>query len=161
MNEKVEPDQAIGITTFEPARIYVCFDGSDHSRRALNTAISMAQKYNASITVAHAVPLPTNGYGLGDAFYGWDEFEKSAGERFSRILKPYIETAAKMGVEIRKHFIGGTISVVESLLDGSVQDHAELIIMGSRGVGGFRGLLIGSVSQGIASHSTIPVMIVK
>lgn len=161
MNEKKIPAEAIEILPFQPSRIFVCFDGSEHSKRALNIAISMGYKYSSGVIVSHAVPLPIDGYGLGEAYYAWDQYEKSAKKRLETLIEPYSETAKRMGVNLRINYLGGTVSLVESLLKSSIEEKADLIIMGSRGVGGFRGLLIGSVSQGVASHSSIPVMIVK
>lgn len=161
MNEKKSPAEAVEIIPFQPSRLLICFDGSEHSKRALNTAISMGYKYGSEVIVTHAVPLPVDGYGLGDAYYAWDQYEMSARGRLEKMVEPFAEAARRMGVNLRINFLGGTVSIVETLIESSVKEKADLIVMGSRGVGGFRGLLIGSVSQGVASHSSIPVMIVK
>lgn len=161
MNEEEESKEVLQLVPFEPRRIFVCFDGSDNSKRALNAAISMASRYSAMVIATHAVPLPLNGYGLGEPYYDWELFEKSARNRIQKLLNPYLKAAEKLGVNIRANFLGGTISIIESLLESSERESADIIVMGSRGLGGFRGLLIGSVSQGIASHSKVPVMIIK
>lgn len=161
MTEKKDPSEVIEIVPFQPEKVFVCFDGSEHSKRALNSAISLSYKYGSEVIVTHAVPLPVDGYGLGDPYYAWEQYEKSARERFEKMVEPYGEAARRMGVRLRINFLGGTVSIVESLLESAVQEKADIIVMGSRGVGGFRGLMIGSVSQGVTSHSKIPVMIVK
>ena len=162
MGEKEEEkEQPPVIVQFIPARILVCFDGSDNSLRALNLAISMASMYRSHVLITHAVPLPTNGFGLGEPYYDWDTFEKSARKRIEKISQPFIETASRMGVTVSLNFLGGTVSVAESLLSSSDAERADLIIMGSRGIGGFRGLLIGSVSQAVTAHSRVPVLVVK
>lgn len=161
MSTEEQKEHAATFAMFEPTRLFVCFDGSEHSIRALTTAISMAFKFNAQVSVAHAVPLPLNGYGLGEPYYDWDSFEKSAKQRIEKQLHPFAEAARKMGVILTSVFLGGTVSIAESLITSSEKERADMIVMGSRGIGGFRGLMMGSVSQAVAAHSKIPVMIVK
>lgn len=121
----------------------------------------MAFKFNAQVSVAHALPLPLNGYGLGEPYYDWDSFEESAKLRIERQLHSSAEIGRKMGVHINSVFLGGTVSIAESLITSSEKEKADMIVMGSRGIGGFRGLMMGSVSQAVAAHSKIPVLIVK
>lgn len=161
MTEESEDREVLFVPEFSPGRIYVCFDGSPHSKRALSIAISIASTYRSGIVVGHSVPLPLNGFGLGEPYYGWDEFEKSAKNRIEKMIQPYADGARKLGITLTLDFLGGTVSVVEALLADAEKEKAGLIIMGSRGLGGFRGLMIGSVSQAMAAHANVPVLILK
>jgi nucleotide-binding universal stress UspA family protein len=50
---------------------------------------------------------------------------------------------------------------VSLIIDTAQVEHMDLIVMGSRGIGGFKEMLFGSVSHGVTSHANVPVMIVK
>ncbi len=146
---------------FQPSKIMVCFDGSNHSRRALSTGISLASKYQSHLIVVYALPLPLNGFGLGEPYYEWDQFEKATKTRIEGQLEPYNKRAISAGISMDTKYLGGTVSVPESLLAAAVETACDLLVMGSRGLGGFRGLLLGSVSQAMVTNSKVPVLIVK
>ena len=74
---------------FHPSKIMVCFDGSNHSRKALSTGISLASKYQSHLIVVYALPLPLNGFGLGEPYYEWDQFEKATKTRIEGQLEPF------------------------------------------------------------------------
>lgn len=148
------------IHIFHPRVILACFDGSEHSARALNAALSMASRYEAMLLIAHAIPFPQGIRGRGEITIEWDKFEKSEQKRIEEALKPWRKIAEDMGVTVEVSFLHGIISTAESLLQEAEKKSSDIII-GSRGLGGFRGLTQGSVSQAIAAHSKVPVMIVK
>ena len=146
---------------FLPSRIMVCFDGSNHSLRALNAGISIASRYQSLLIVTYAIPLPLNGFGLGEPYYEWDQFEKAAKGKLEKLLKPYSKKAESANVTLDVRYLGGTVSVPESLLEAARDTSSDLIIMGSRGLGGFKGMMLGSVSQAMVTNSKVPVLIVK
>lgn len=149
------------IEKFEPKRVFVCFDGSENSIRALGTAISMASRYESQILVAHAIPFFLNVYDLGEFSYEWETFQKSERKRIGDILKPYVEEAGKMNLDVRVTYLTGKESTPDSLLQESEKRESDIIIIGSRGLGGFEGLKQGSISQAVAAFSKVPVLIVK
>lgn len=146
---------------FLPSRIMVCFDGSSHSLMALTAGISLASRYQALLIVAYAIPLPLNGFGLSEPYYEWDQYEKALKTRIQKLIRPYTKKATAANVTLDVRYLGGTVSVPESLLAAAGETASDLIVMGSRGLGGFRGMLLGSVSQAIVSNSKVPVLIVK
>lgn len=146
---------------FLPSRIMVCFDGSSHALRALSTGISLASRYQSRLIVAYAIPLPLNGFGLGEPYYEWDQYEKATKSKLQKLIRPYSKKAEAAGIEMEVSYLGGTVSVPESLLNSAAETASELIVMGSRGLGGFRGLMLGSVSQAMVTNSRVPVLIVK
>ncbi len=159
METKEEGSEYVG--DFLPARIMVCFDGSEHARKALSIGISMASKYGSLLLVTYALPLPINGFGLGEPYYEWDQYEKDARKKMDRVIRSFSKKADAANVTLEIRYLGGTVSVPESLLNAASETASDLIIMGSRGLGGFRGLMLGSVSQAIVTTSKVPVLIVK
>ncbi len=151
----------VKIKDFSPKRIVVAFDGSVPSIRALRTAMSISKKYGSKISVAHAVAFPIGGYGTGEAYFDWDEYYSLAKKNILKILNPLLEEAKEDGIEIDSVFTSGTTSVAESLLEEASKIKADLVVMGSRGLGGFKSLLLGSVSNAVVAHADVPVLIVK
>jgi nucleotide-binding universal stress UspA family protein len=146
---------------FSPKTIVVAFDASLHSIRALKTAISISEKYGSEITVIHCVEFPIVGYGEGEMYYNWDEYYSVEKKSITKTLEPYTKEAKEKGIKIKNVFTAGTASVAESLLIESKKIKPDLIVMGSRGLGGFKSLLLGSVSSAVVTHSTFPVLIIK
>jgi len=146
---------------FSPESIVVAFDGSVPSERALRTAVSISKKYKSEITVVHSVAFPVGGYGTGEAYFDWDEYYSLAKKNIMKVLEPLMKEAKESGVEVKSLFTSGTTSVAESLLEECDKIKPDLIVMGSRGLGGFKSLLLGSVSNAVVAHAKIPVLIVK
>jgi nucleotide-binding universal stress UspA family protein len=139
--------------TTEPAqyRLVVGVDGSPSSRYALQWAVRQAELAGGAITAITAWNYPV--------FYGvemagvFDDIQRAAEEALA-------DTVAQIGdtrVPIRQTVTQG--NAVEVLLDAS--DGADLLVVGSRGHGGFVGSLLGSVSQHCVQHSPCPVVIVR
>ncbi|MEM0128230.1 MAG: universal stress protein [Thermoplasmatales archaeon] len=146
---------------FLPKKIVVAFDASTHSIRALKAAISISAKYHSRITVVHCVQYPVMNYGDGSIYYNWDQYYETEKESITKACSPIIEDAKKKRVKIKVVFTESTTSVAESILLEAAKVKPDLIVMGSRGLGGFKSLLLGSVSNAIVSHSTVPVLIIK
>jgi nucleotide-binding universal stress UspA family protein len=136
------------------SRIVVGVDGSAGSQRALRWALDEARRRNASVDVVHAWHAP---YILPSPMapvvtYEYDPIQKTAEEVLSRSLRD----ADTEGLEVRDVLVCD--SAAAALLDAAKD--ADLLVVGSRGRGGFAGLLLGSVSQSVAHHATCPVVVV-
>ncbi len=135
--------------------VVVGLDGSEGARTALGFALNEARLRGAEVRVVAAWHLPAaayaGGYGPGDAqLYG--ELEQEARDNAAGAL----DRVDASGVEVTTVVREGNPSHV--LLEEA--GDAELLVVGSRGLGGFRGLLLGSVSQQCAHHAPCPLVIV-
>ena len=135
-------------------RIVVGVDGSDQSKAALRWAVEEARLRGASVRAVYAwsapyVPVP----GAVLTEHNLEEL-RLQGER---MLEAMNEEVDSKGVEVERTSVeGGPARVlVEAAKD------ADLLVVGSRGRGGFAGLLLGSVSQQCAHHASCPVVIVR
>ena len=139
-------------------RIVVGVDGSENSRLALDWAVAEAQLRHASLEVVNAwQPAFIVGFGTmpgGAAVQEGQAYEEEA----HRVLDEMTAGVhpADPSLPIEKLAVRG--SGAWALLD--VAKGADLIVVGSRGRGGFAGLLLGSVSQQVAQHAECPVVIV-
>ena len=137
--------------------IVVGVDGSDGSRVALRFALAEARLRGAAVRAVAAWHIPALVYEGGFATPDTrllDEVAAETGEKLARAVEEAAEDASSVVVEavVRE----GQPATV--LLDEA--DDADLLVVGSRGLGGFRGLLLGSVGQQCAHHAPCPVVIV-
>ena len=137
------------------SRIVVGVDGSPESRRAVRWAAEEARLRGAHLSVIHAFSLPH--LGIAGQSLATDVvvlIQREARDLVENEVEELGETAA--GLEISCAAAEGT--PVQVLLDAA--EEADLLVVGSRGRGGFGALLLGSVSQQCAHHATCPVVIV-
>lgn len=131
--------------------VVVGVDGSAASLEALGLAFAEAALRGAELVAVVAWPADadTGGAPLVDA----DALREVARERLARLVEPWRERYP--GVPVRTEvFIGPPREV----LLGAAKD-ARLLVVGSRGLGGFRGLLLGSVSHALLQHAACPVAV--
>jgi nucleotide-binding universal stress UspA family protein len=136
--------------------IVVGIDGSDRSKMALRWALEEARLRGASMRVVYAwneYPMVIPG---GPVLpYDPEELKRSAQELVERLVEETLGTP--QDVEITAVALLGPAAGV--LVDAAVG--AEMLVVGSRGHGGFAGLLLGSVSQQCVHHAPCPVVIVR
>ncbi len=139
----------------KPERIVVGVDGSENSVAALRWAVAEAELRGARLVVATAYHVPYVG-AEATAFGHLDPrlFETSARETLEATLTR-VDTSA-LGHPVERVTPYGDAS--GAVLD--VAKDADLIVLGSRGRGGFVGLLLGSVTERVAQHATCPVVVV-
>ena len=133
-------------------RIVVGVDGSEASHRALEWAVDEARRRNATVEAIHAWHQPfVSGYAyMGEIPLG-DYVTEAQG-----VLDAAIASVDASGVTVESKVIaGGPSGVLVEEAKG-----AALLVVGSRGRGGFSGLLMGSVSQQTAHHAPCPIVII-
>jgi nucleotide-binding universal stress UspA family protein len=139
-------------------RIVVGIDGSDHSKKALRWALDEAQLRGASLEVVFAWMLPV--YATGYGFAPGDLIDpKILGDGAAEQLDQAVTEVAGAMTDLkisRKTVEGMAAQVLVEEAEG-----ADLLVVGSRGHGGFAGLLLGSVSQQCAQHASCPVVIIR
>jgi len=142
------------------AGIIVGVDGSDHSRHALAWAMREAVKHHLPLTVMSIHPpsaRPATSIYWGVHNYPEDSFDpelaRAAVQQFvDKVTAETGETAPEITVSV------GTGDVAEELVKAS-QD-ADMLVVGSRGGGGFARLLMGSVSSQVVHHASCPVVVI-
>ena len=138
------------------SRIVVGVDGSSGARAALRFAVEEARLRGATLRLVTAWHVPSITYSGGFvAPFDEREFEHSAEAACDEALAAVREEIA--GLEVQRVAREGLAARV--LLE-EAQD-ADLLVVGTRGHGGFAGLLLGSVSEQCAHHAPCPVIIVN
>ncbi len=138
--------------------ILVPYDDSDTANRAFEFATELAKLYKASITVvtcivihAHVDPV------LNVAFLETIKLQKEDVKKDLSKLEPKLK---ELGIPFQTEVLEA-ISITDVLVSYAESHNIDLIVMGSRGLGGFKKLLLGSVASGVTEHSKCPVLIVK
>lgn len=137
--------------------IIVGIDGSGHSQAALKWAVREAGAHHAPLTVLTVHEVAASGWG-GSVVYQEDdalreENRKAAQEAADQAVQ---EAGGAGPSEVTVRAVSGTPA--EALIDASRD--ADLLVVGSRGAGGFARLLLGSVSTEVSHHAACPIVIV-
>ena len=140
--------------------VVVGFDDSEPARRAVQAAADLAMEEGAELRIAHVVHVPS--------IDSWAYEETAhAGTEHTHSVREHAEDAlsAAIGLVKAKH---PQLQVSPEVLYGSpgraladLGSTAGLVVVGSRGRGGFTGLLLGSVSHTVIHNAECPVMIVR
>lgn len=142
-------------------RIFVPVDDSESSRLSEQEACKLAKEVAAKVRLVHVVDLAQFGWG-GTEFLDAADLQKSIRESGEQIVAQAKERAQALGVEPETHIIeswGDKIASV--LLDDSREWGADLVVMGTHGVGGLLHLLMGSVAEGVLKQADVPVLLVR
>lgn len=138
--------------------IVVGYDGSEHASIAVDWAAAEAASRGTLLTIVAATTVPIEGMRFGgsllspEAIDAWlERLQQAAQTRAEEIrsTQPGLDVAVKVAL--------GTPASV--LIDASA--HADMIVVGSRGMGGFRGLLVGSVGVQVAGNSSCPAVVIR
>jgi nucleotide-binding universal stress UspA family protein len=148
------------------SQILVAVDGSDHATRALELAAELAERFGASLTVLH-VMTETGSSAVPEEFSEFERLEhirvteydlyKSAASAIVKAAADRVATAGHPRPTIR---IAEGHSA-EEIIDVAEDIDADMIVMGRRGLGGVRTLLLGSTSHKVSHTAPCTVVTVK
>lgn len=147
-------------------RILVAVDGSQGARKASEIAVDLAEKFNAQLYVLHAfrgfpeymTMFPSAPSPSGEAIEAYETYARKVA---LEVVGGTISMAEKRGVKAKAKTTETIGSAVEAITDYAAAEKIDLIVMGTRGMGGFKKMLLGSVSSGVVTHATCPVLVVR
>jgi nucleotide-binding universal stress UspA family protein len=135
-------------------RMVVGVDGSDHAKRALRWAVDEARMSGAELVVAHVAGRPrSSATVLAPPGPTTEELAELGLELVVDEALAEVDTGE---LEVERVSRPGHVAEVLCELAGG----ADLLVVGARGLGGFRGLLLGSVTQQVVAHAPCPVVVV-
>jgi len=133
----------------------VAVDGSEQSMLALDHARAIAECFRSKLILVHAFPHTSD---LRDSI----EYNNLVALRIKK-GEEIIETARKLlgqtSIEVDEELLEGPAA--EAILSAATTRNADLIVMGSRGMGSLKGIVFGSVSTKISHYAPCPVMVVR
>jgi nucleotide-binding universal stress UspA family protein len=136
-------------------RILVGVDGSAAARAALEFAVGEARMRGATLVPLMAVEIPD--YAWIDPYAVSTHPEEDTLQRARQKLDRILAAAGAEGIEVDP--VVTTHPAPRALVDRSAD--SDLLVVGSRGHGGFRGLVLGSVSMQCVLHAHCPVTVVR
>ena len=140
------------------SKILAAVDGSEYAKKGFQIALDMSlDKQDSPVLVILAVVQPLEVIGMRKDVRTSLEglIEKDA----KALLAEYANVAEMRGVKAETILASG--HPAKMILDTAKTKGADLIVVGSRGLGGVKGLLLGSVSNAVVQNSKVPVMVVK
>ena len=141
-------------------RIVVGVDGSPNAAHAVAWTAEVARALDAEVVAVHAVdprlfvPVMETLGPPPPAVVGEEWYEETR-EAFEHT---WVSPLRALGVRYRTVFVDG--SPAPTLIEVAQEEKADLLVVGSRGRGGFAGLVLGSVSNFVAHHAKLPVVVV-
>jgi nucleotide-binding universal stress UspA family protein len=146
-------------------RIMAPIDGSKNALAALQVAVSLAKDYHAELIIVRVLPVHSTLISVAAVAnappsavqQSYEDEEKNA----KRMLDDRVQFAKKHGVKASGLILSKQTSVVQAIIISAVDQKVDLIVIGTRGLGGFKRLLMGSVSTGVVTHAHCPVLVVR
>jgi nucleotide-binding universal stress UspA family protein len=150
-------------------KILVAYDGSEPSKHALDHAVNIAERWGSELEILSVVPrvmmpvFPDEGFGAAPITAAQDMSDYQ--DKMRSIYQASLEEAEN---DVKESF--SNIKVSTRLLEGRpssiIVDEAEnndfdLIVIGSRGIGGITGWILGSTSRRVVESCTKPILVVK
>jgi len=137
--------------------ILVAIDGSPDADRALTQAIDLAESEHARLTLFSAIVTPPTAAYIGGGGAVAVAFAQNAATETEKILREAVERVPDR-VSVRTVLSGEPVRL--ALIHQIASGHHDLVVMGSRGRGALRSVLLGSVSHYVLNHSPVPVLVV-
>ena len=137
-------------------RILVPSDGSEHALKAVRVAAGLAKEFDSEVVLLCVVSVPqalVMTAGIGEQVL--DEYIEQTGRE---ALDPALRILAEVGVGAEVKIQMG--AAAEEIIREAHETRADLIIMGKRGMGEIKGLLLGSVSDRVTHGAHIPVLLI-
>ena len=143
--------------------ILVATDGSAFSNKAVATAAQLAHSLHAKLLLLHVrSPLESPHHVEGGALssLGGKVVMQEIEEEERKLLDAALEIAAADGVKAETAFVAG-YSTHDAIIRIAREQGCDLIVMASHGRRGISSLLLGSETQKVLTHTTVPVLIVR
>ena len=136
------------------SKILVAIDGSTSAKRAFAQSLYLASKCDSRLEIVHVVPCEFGGDSVNTF-----ELVEELKTKGKKILEQCKKIAARNNISIKTMSeLGDPAKIIIKL---AKSNDFDLIIMGSRGRGALKELLLGSVTQKVAHHAKCPVMVVR
>lgn len=144
-------------------RILVTTDGSKLSQKAIATAIKLAGLTGAELVALKVVQrYPQSYFEGGMALVGEDvkQVEKTWGDAAQTVVNAVKKTAEDAGIKTKAVVVRSDV-VSDAILSTIKKQGCDLVVMASHGRKGIKRLLLGSETQHVLTHATVPVLVLK
>jgi len=155
MIDSPEPKQTV-------ATILSLVDGSEPSTRALRAAIDMAKLYGGQLIALSVITAPSFlPVGTAGSPTDLSAYYEQGTQDSKKAVDDGLKLVDAAGVKSRGEVIEASGSTVETIVDFATREKVDILVMGTRGLGGLKKLVLGSVSSGVITHAPCSVLIVR
>jgi nucleotide-binding universal stress UspA family protein len=140
-----------------PSKILVPVDGSDNSFRAFERALAIAKSTGAQVTAVLVIETPPTVYVESQKLL--DQLLQNFRKESAKVLDRYEDAAEKQGMKVESVVMEGDPAT--NVVAYGEKGGFDMIVMGSRGLGKFTGMVLGSTSRKVLQNANCPVLIVK
>ena len=144
-------------------KILVATDGSTLSKKAVKSAIELAGAVGAELVALYVVPRYPISYFEGGVTVSTADIartEKQWADKGQAVVDAVQEAAQAAGVKA-KAAVARSDLVAESILATVKKNKCDLVVMASHGRKGLKRILLGSETQHVLTHSTVPVLVLR
>ena len=143
-------------------RMVVATDGSPHALRAATLAARLARELRETevilVNVGHIPVIALGGPGP-EAFVDLGALQEGLERAGQEILDQTMQPFAGTGISVTRTYRNGDPAA--EIVKAAHEAHADLVIVGSRGLGQIGGLILGSVSERVLHGAHVPVLVVR
>lgn len=139
-------------------KVLVATGGSPWSDHAVQYAITLTKNYGLELVIVHVL-TETPPYFIAEAGTSLDSLLEGSEEAGRRLIDEAAEWAEEAGIPYETELIWGRVA--EVICRVAQERDCDLIVVGSRGLTGFKRLMLGSISNAVASKASCPVLVVK
>jgi len=139
-------------------KILLPVDGSEYSKAAAGVAKEMAEKFGAEVVV-----LRVGEPDFMDMYYSRKDLEETAENKMKRIAAELIEEDKKLfeGSSLTVNYVTATGDAASKILDVCEEQGCDFIVIATHGMGAAKRFLVGSVTNKIVHHATVPVLVLR
>jgi nucleotide-binding universal stress UspA family protein len=144
-------------------KILVATDGSTLSKKAVRSAIDLASAVGAELIALYVVPRYPVSYFEGGVTVSTQDIarvEQQWADKGQAVVDAVREAAEAEGVKA-KATLSRSDLVAESILSSAKKHKCDLVVMASHGRKGLKRMLLGSETQHVLTHSTVPVLVLR
>ena len=144
-------------------RILIATDGSALSKKAVRSAIGLAAATGAQLVALYVVPRYPTAYfegGVSMSHLDIGRIERQWIDEGQAVVDAVQLTGSAAGVKVKTVVVRSDL-VAESIMSAARKHNCDLVVMASHGRKGIKRILLGSETQHVLTHSTIPVLVLR
>ncbi|MDP3708991.1 MAG: universal stress protein [Polaromonas sp.] len=144
-------------------RILVATDGSTLSKKAVRNAIDLAGAFGSDLVALYVVPRYPVSYfegGVTISMQDVERTEKQWSDKGQAVVDAVQQAAQAEGLKAKAVVVRSDL-VAESIMSAVKKHKCDLVVMASHGRKGIKRVLLGSETQHVLTHSTVPVLVLR
>lgn len=141
-------------------KVLVAVDGSDSSIKAARVAAEIAKNNSAELTILHVMTVPYSAFS-GEVPLPLSQIEQEARQAGDTYIAKAKNSIKGHGIKPKTEIIESYDSPVKGITEFAQKHGMDLIVVGTRGLGGFKRLVLGSVASGVVHYAHCSVTVVR